>query len=84
MEETGFIEPQLLKIYKVGDICYMTYRYSVLYSLKLSLKHVFSPQKTAIFVKISNPETGIVPCFNAFAHAQSTYVPIKDRRHCTL
>ena len=50
MEETDFIQP--LKPYKVRNICYMTYRYSVLYFLNLSLKH-FSPQKTAIFVKIS-------------------------------
>ena len=28
-----------LKQYKVGNICYMTYRYSVLYFLNLSLKH---------------------------------------------
>ena len=35
-------------------------------------------------MKISNPETVIVPCFKAFAHAQSTYFPIEDRRHCTL
>ena len=27
-----------------------------------------------------HPETVVVPCFNAFAHAQSTY----DRRHCAL
>ena len=40
-----------LKPYLVGNICYMTYRYSVLYFLNLSLKHFF-PQKTAIFVKI--------------------------------
>ena len=30
-----------LKPYKVGNICYMTYRYSVLYFLNLSLKHFF-------------------------------------------
>ena len=37
-EETDFIEQQP---YKVGNICYMTYRYSVLYFLNLSLKHFF-------------------------------------------
>ena len=41
-----------LKPYKVGNTCDMTYRYSVLYYLNLSLRHFF-PQKTAIFVKIS-------------------------------
>ena len=40
-----------LKPYKVGNICYMTYRYSVLYFL-----NIFFPKKTAIFVKISKLE----------------------------
>ena len=30
-----------LKPHKVGNICYMKYRYSVLYFLNLSLKHFF-------------------------------------------
>ena len=30
-----------LKPHKVGNICYMTYRYSVLYFLNLSFKHFF-------------------------------------------
>ena len=30
-----------LKPHKVGNICYMTYRYSVLYFLNLSLEHFF-------------------------------------------
>ena len=50
-----------LKPKLVGNICYMTYRYSVLYFLNLSLKHFF-PQKTAIFVKISKSETVLVLC----------------------
>ena len=33
-----------LKPYKVGNICYMNYRYSVLYFLNLSLKHFFSTE----------------------------------------
>ena len=74
-----------LKPYKVVNICYMTYRYySVLYFL-LSLKHFFSYRKRQFLGKYSNPETVIVPSFNAFAHAQSTYMyfPIEDSRHCT-
>ena len=59
-----------LKPYKVGNICYMTYRYSVLYFLNLSLKHFFCHRKRQFLWKYPNPETVIVPCFNAFAHAQ--------------
>ena len=60
-----------LKPYKVGNICYNTYRYSVSYFLTSP-----PPKKTAIIVKSQIRETVIVPCFNAFAHAQSTYFPI--------
>ena len=63
-----------LKPYKVGNISYMTYRYSALYFLR----------KRQLWWKYPNPEKVIVPCSNAFAHAQSTYFPIKDRRHYTL
>ena len=42
-----------LKPYKVGNICYMTYRYSVLYFLNLFLKHFFPHRKRQFFVKIS-------------------------------
>ena len=73
-----------LKPYKFGNICYMTYRYSVLYFLNLSLKFVFSNRKRQFLWRYPNPEIVIVPCFNAFAHAQSTYFPIEDRRHCTF
>ena len=31
-----------MKAYKIGNICYMTYRYSVLCFLNLTLKHFFS------------------------------------------
>ena len=34
-----------LKPHKVGNICYMTYRYGVLYFLNLSLKHFFPHRK---------------------------------------
>ena len=60
-----------LKPYKVGNICYMTYRYSLLYFLNLSLKHFFSHRKRQFLWKYPNPETVIVSCFNAFALAQS-------------
>ena len=53
-----------LKPYKVGNICYMTYRYSVLYFLNLSLKHFFPHRKQLFLWKYPNPETVIVPCFN--------------------
>ena len=65
-----------VKPYKVGNICYMTYRYSVLYFLNLSLKRPPPPRKRQFLWKYPNPETVIAPCFNAFAHAQSTYFPI--------
>ena len=53
-----------LKPYKVGNICYMTYRYTVLYFLNLFLKHFFSHRKQQFLWKYPNPETVIVPCFN--------------------
>ena len=71
-----------LKPCNVGNICFMTYSYSVLYFLNLSLKHFFSHRKRNFLwnIQIRRP----FPCFNAFAHAQSTYFPIEDRRYCTL
>ena len=72
-----------LKPYKVGNISYMTYRYSVLYYLNLSLKHFF-PTENGIFgenIQIRRPLSFRVI---TFAHAQSTYFPIEDIRHCTL
>ena len=39
-----------LKPHKVGNICYMTYRYGVLYFLNLSLKHFF-PTENGNFCK---------------------------------
>ena len=65
-----------LKPYKVGNIFYMTYRYSVLYFLNLSHR------KRQFLWKYPNPETVVVVCFNAFVHAKSTYFPIEDGRHC--
>mgnify|MGYP003691677991 CR=1 FL=1 len=72
-----------LKPYKVGNICYMTYRYSVLYFLNLSLKDFF-PQKTAIFVKISKSETVIVSCFNVsrMPNRHTSQTKIEDIVHC--
>ena len=53
-----------LKPYKVGNICYMTYRYSVLFFLNFFLIH-FSPHRKRQFLwKYPNPETVIVQCFN--------------------
>ena len=49
-EETDFIEPQL----KVGNICFMTYRYSVLYFLNLSLKHFFPTENGNFCENIHN------------------------------
>ena len=66
-----------LKPYKVGNI-YMTYGYSLLYFLNLSVKHLFFHKKRQFLWKYPNPETVTVPCFNVFAHAQSTYFPIED------
>ena len=43
--------------YKVGNICYMTYKYIVLYFLNC-LWNIFFLQKTAIFVKISKSGDG--------------------------
>ena len=54
-----------LKPHKVGNMCYMTYRFSVLYFLYLSLKHFFPHRKRQFLWKYPNPETVIVPCFNA-------------------
>ena len=73
-----------MKPYKVGNICYMTYRYSVLYFLNLSLKHFFLPQKTAIFVKISKFKTVIVPCLNVsrMPNLRTSQSKIEDIVHC--
>ena len=66
-----------LKPYKVGNICYMTYRYynSVLYFLNLSLKHFFPHRKRQFLWKYPNPETVIVLCFNVLR--------MPNRRTCT-
>ena len=42
----------------------MTYRYSVLYFLNLSVKQFFPHRKRQFLWKYPNPETVIVPCFN--------------------
>ena len=62
----------------------MTYRYSVLNFLNFSLKIFFPTEKRQFLWKYLNHEIVIVSCFNAFAHAQSTYFPIEGRRYCTL
>ena len=41
-----------LKPHKVGNICYMTYRYSVLYFPNLSLKHFFPTENGNFFENI--------------------------------
>ena len=68
-----------LKPYKVGNICYMTYRCSVLYFLNLSLKHFFPLRKRQFLWKYPNPETVFVPCLNV-----SRMPNRRTRRHCTL
>ena len=42
----------------------MAYKYSVLYFLNLSLKHLFPHRKQKFLWKYPNPETIIVPCLN--------------------
>ena len=54
-----------LKPHKVGNICNMTYRYSVLNFLNLSSKHFFPHRKRQFLWKYPNPETVIVSCLNA-------------------
>ena len=49
-----------LKPYTVGNICYMMYRYSVLYCLW----NIFYHGKRQFLWTYRNPETVIVPCFN--------------------
>ena len=70
-----------LKPYKIGNICYMTYRYSVLYFLNLSLKHFF-PQKTAIFVKISKSFIFRVLTLSRMPNQRTSQSKIEDIVHC--
>ena len=72
-----------LKPYKVRNICYMTYSYSVLYFLNLSLKHFFfPPTENGNFCENIQSGDRNHSVFYRVAHAQSTYFPIEDRRHC--
>ena len=74
-----------LKPYKVGNICYMTYRYSMyMYFLNLSLKHFFSHRKRQLLWKYPNPETVIVPCFNVsrMPNRRTSQSKIEDVVHC--
>ena len=73
-----------LKPYKVGNICYMKYRYSVLYTLNLSLKHFFPHRKRQFLLKYPNPETVILPCFNVsrIPNRRTSQSKIKDIVHC--
>ena len=73
-----------LKPYKVGNICYMTYRYSVLYFLNLSLKHFFPQRKRQFLWKYPNPETVIVPCLNVsrMPNRRTSQSKIEDIVHC--
>ena len=73
-----------LKPYKVGNICYMTYRYSVLYFLNLSVKHFFPHRKRQFLWKYPNPETVIVPCLNMsrMPNRRTSQSKIEDIVHC--
>ena len=72
-----------LKPHKVKKICYMTYRYSVLYFLNLSLKH-FSPTENGKFcenIQIRRPLSfPVLTCRACLIDV----LPIEDRKHCTL
>ena len=70
--------------YKVGNICHMTYRYSVLFFLNLSLKHFLSHRKRQFLWKYPNPETVIVPCFNVsrMPNRRTSQSKIEDIVHC--
>ena len=73
-----------LKPYKVGNICYMTYRYSVLYFLNMSFKKNFPHRKRQFLWKYQNPETVIVPCFNVsrMPNRRTSQSKIEDIVHC--
>ena len=74
--------PQLLWYHTKSEMFVIWRIGIVLYFRNLSLKHFFPHRKRQILWKYPNPETVIVPCFNAFAHAKSTFFPIEDRRQC--
>ena len=63
-----------LKPYKVGNICDMTYKCSVLYFLNLPLEQSFFHRKRQFLRKYPNSETVIDPCLIGFAHAQYVQV----------
>ena len=83
-EETDFINPQLLWNHIKSEI-FVKWCIDLVYCTSLiCLWNIFFHIKRQFLWKYPNPETVIVLCFNAFAHAQSTYFPIEDRRHGTL
>ena len=73
-----------LEPHKVGNICYMTYRYSVLYFLNLFLKHFFPHRKQQFLWKYPNLETVIIPCFNVLRmpDQHTSQSKIEDIVHC--
>ena len=64
----------------------MTYRYSVLFFLNLSLKHFFPHRKRQFLWKYPNPETVIVPCFNVsrMPNRLTSQSKIEDIVHCKV
>ena len=62
-----------LKPYKVANISYMTYRYTVLYFLNLSLKHYFPHRKRQFVWKYPNPR---------MPNRRTSQSKIEDIVHC--
>ena len=88
-EETDFIEPQILWNHTKSEIFVIhVWRigYSVLYFLNLFLKHFFSTENGNFCenIQIRRRLSFRVLMRSRNRVAQSTYIPIEDRRHCTL
>ena len=70
--------------YKVENICYMTYRYSVLYFLNLSLKHFF-PTENGNFcenTQIRRPLSFLVLTRSRMPNRRTSQPKIEDIVHC--
>ena len=73
-----------LKPYKVGNICYMTYRYCVLYFLNLSLKHFISHKKGNFCgnIQIRRPLSFRVLTRSRMLNRRTSQSKIEDIVHC--
>ena len=85
-EERFHLAATPLKPYKVGNICYMTYWYSVLNFLNLSLKHFFSTENANFCenIKIRRPLSFRVLTRSHMPNRRFSQSKIEDIVHLSL